>query len=368
MAPVGLGAQRIITWEQFESCKSCQLVPREILRLGDEEGPGAIESEDVRVVGTRGRGYLLWSEVAGKKLGLFDERGVFVREIGQPGEGPGELSYIEAAAFLEEDGIVVLDQNSRLTTFSDSGEHLRSVPVQGVHTSRAFQLTEGDSAAVVGRFGSRPESVGYPLHGVDLRSGEVTVHFGSSEPASWSVSEPQARVVLLGRVERLANNVWWGKKSRPHIEQWSLDGTQLLTITGELDWFPGGVGRRPRGSPWGSVTDFSVDGEDRLWIVTWVPDPNWRQLERRGSEGGITLEQAPRYWDGRLDVFDLSQMRHLGSYTWDLPWVKLMQKEGRVSVSLVEYQRPTWPRAFLYRVDVRAPPSKEVFSPGRGPV
>lgn len=56
---------------------------------------------------------------------VFDDHGTFLRSIGEPGRGPGELSSITAIDINDRDELVVLDRgNNRLSGFSGTGNLL----------------------------------------------------------------------------------------------------------------------------------------------------------------------------------------------------------------------------------------------------
>ena len=126
--------------------------------------------------------------------------------------------------------------------------------------------------------------------------------------------------------------VWWGKPGRPHWEEWSLDGRYLRAVVGDLPWFPDDQPAQPQGPrPISRMGYFGVDAQDRLWILTEVPDLNWEEIEFVRTEEGWAPASNVRpdeLRDARLDVFDLKGRRHLGHFRWDGVYPALMVMEG----------------------------------------
>jgi hypothetical protein len=357
----GPPAQESLEWEDFDPCETCELSFTRYVAFGERDGPGVIESELARVVARGGRGYLVFGQGLGTshRIARFSDDGRFLGSIGRYGDGPGEIRTIADVAFLGEDRVLVLDlQNRRWITFRDSGEVVFEAVLPGVLPGR-FRVVEGDTAAVIGVLGRQPESVGYPLHLAVLRAGSAVAHFGAHDP-SWSVSDLSRSSVVLGENGGRARSVWWGYSGRPHFEQWSLDGSPLRVITGDLSFFPvteSMTQLRSRGSPpRSSILGVVVDASDRLWILSWVPGARWRTVAPQGVEGAIPEDQLSTYYDTRLDVFDLSERRHLGSKVWDSVNVTLVERDGAALVSLVEFPKPDWPQVVLYTIEAGRTP------------
>lgn len=357
----GLLAQEVLRWEDFEPCDICELSLTRYVAFGEPHGPGMIESELARVVAREGRGYLVFRQGldAGHRVARFSDDGTFLGSIGRYGDGPGEIRIIADVAFLGEDRILVLDlQRRRWITFRESGEVVSETPFPGA-VPGWFRVIEGDTAAVIGVMGRQAQSVGYPLHLAVLRAGSEVKHFGARNP-SFTATDLSRRSVVLGENGGRARSVWWGYGGRPHFEEWSPDGSPLRIVTGDLGFFPVTETvaqlRAPGRPPRASILAFVVDASDRLWTLSWVPGEHWRTVRPRGAERVIPPDQLSTYFDARLDVFDLSDRRHIGSKVWESLNVNLVERDGAALVSLVEYTGPDWPQVVLYRIAVRRAP------------
>ena len=57
--------------------------------------------------------------------------------------------------------------------------------------------------------------------------------------------------------------------------------------------------------------------------------------------------------DTRLDIFDLEEQRHIGSFVWDSPYARLINLGGEPAVSIVEYTEDNGLQVVIYRVGLR---------------
>ncbi len=89
-------------------------------------------------------GFIYISDREDMTIKVFDPDGVFVRTIGQRGEGPGEFQSIGRMGFLPDGRLLVLDSRARRTNiFSSDGEFLQS---HKWLTSRNFLLLSTNSS------------------------------------------------------------------------------------------------------------------------------------------------------------------------------------------------------------------------------
>jgi len=344
-------AQHVIDLSSFEQCRDCELEILLDLRLGDPDLPGGIESEYAHAVFDQAHGGYAVFRRMGTHVQLFDSLGAFQGVLSREGGGPGELRGLTAVAFADGNIVMVDVGGPKIIVMSRDGgliaENRIDLPAGD------FQVISADTA-VIGSMDRRPDLVGYPLHLVSLSDGEVLENFGSLG-GEWSAAEPFATLILIGK-PAWDRSVWRGYYGRLRLEEWTLDGSLERVITGDFDWFPPTVYNQE--GPPSSLRAFATDRDERLWLLTRVPDENWRRVHggRLGPETLITQEQQDRYWDARLDVFDLRTERHLGTVRWDGTKVFLTSRRGTVLVNLVEYDEEMVPRVALYRLAIKANP------------
>jgi len=72
---------------------------------------------------------------------MFDRRGRFIRKIGKPGRGPGEIGLIRVLSVLDSEKQIVLQNNwvRELLYFNYEGEFLKSEKVEDVYNIIAIQ-------------------------------------------------------------------------------------------------------------------------------------------------------------------------------------------------------------------------------------
>lgn len=248
--------------------------------------------------------------------------------------------------------IVALDYGNRSwSVFDREAEFVGLHRYSGALGRGRFHVAGHDTVVVAGLDADSPGLVGHPLHLTTLARGAPVVHFGADSPG-FDPNEPYASSVVLSTMSR-PGTVWWGKPGRPHWEEWSLDGRHLRTVVGDLPWFPDDQSARPQGPrPISRMGYFGVDAQDRLWMITEVPDRDWEEIEFVRTEDGWAPAGNVRpdeLRDVRLDVFDLRGRRHLGHFRWDGVYPALMVREGAMAVSAVEYDGDLTPRVVIYR-------------------
>lgn len=344
-------AQEIIDLGAIRVCGSCRFELQPLFVMGEASGAGIIESEQVEVVHGAETGMFAVFSPGQSYILLFDSAGTFVRRIGRQGPGPTEITGLVDVQFRGSE-IVAMDYGTpKLLVMDSMGNHLHDTRLM-VQPGRFRMIT--DSSLVVGSVEQTPDLVGYPLHAVSLRTGEAYRHFGSRD-GEFRAYEPYAEDVVLGwSPDR--NRVWRGSRARIDFEEWNVQGEWVRTIRGQLDWFNELEASRRSGPPSSLVTDFASDGNNRLWIAVYVPDPNWREIRPQGSEGFIQMSDMSNYFDTRIDVFDLRHRKHLGSTTLDEAFAGFVQIGDGLAVQRVVYDSEMVPRVALYRVSFSPPP------------
>lgn len=181
------------------------------------------------------QGAYLTSVSGGGSIAVWSEDGDFLRTIGRPGEGPGELA-VSAIPFVDAEGTVhVLDAFAgRWSRFSLDGEFLGSTTSALLH--QVVYSTESalldPSRLLIGR----PAPLGatssqFRIVGAD---GSLFREFG--EVPSQIGVERRGRAVAYG-----GDDSFWAapRDGDPYVlEEWSLDGRLLRTVRREAAWIP----------------------------------------------------------------------------------------------------------------------------------
>ena len=346
-----LPAQEVLNWHDFDLCEDCELEVTELVRLGDANGPGIIEGEYVRLVWDEALGYLHYIP-GDTRIKIFDHDGTFVRGIGGTGDGPGEFRGIGDVDVI--DGrIAVLDFDRRaVVILSPTGEYI---------TQHRFEFEPGDftpvgrDRIVVTSTTWRTRVIEHPLHLMDLASGATTLRFGAANAGAevtglqWNFGKSVA-----GSVMSRPETVWWGWIATPAVQEWSVEGELLRDFDGDLPWFPEiyEAPDRAMEPPETLLLGLALDGNDNLWMMIRTADPEWDEVPMVQGRGGPypAPDTEDDYFDIRLDIFSLSERRHLGRHVWD-PWTTALLDHGRHPAAYVlEYSDAMVPQIVVYEV------------------
>jgi hypothetical protein len=111
--------------------QSATLSIKEEMTFGLGDNPDEAFSEvSAFVVDDAGTVYAV--DVKDRKIKVFDKTGKFLRQIGKPGQGPGELGMPANIQFTRDNNLLITDAlNQKLSLFELSGEHIKDVSTAG---------------------------------------------------------------------------------------------------------------------------------------------------------------------------------------------------------------------------------------------
>lgn len=154
----------------------------ETLRIGVVTGEEQYQFHRIRGIDVAPDGRILVANGGTSSLRMYSPDGRFLREMGGPGDGPGEFRFMFGGE-LVGDSVIVLGSGSRtprITLFHQSGEPGRTVSL-GVRASSGFGMVFTDSAwyAWLRELPSSPVPDGeladahWTVHRVDPSTGEL---------------------------------------------------------------------------------------------------------------------------------------------------------------------------------------------------
>jgi hypothetical protein len=324
-------------------CNTCRLSASRVLRIGDTDGPGTIDSESVFAhVDSRGN-YLLHAGSA-TSIRVYTPNGGYLRTVGRRGDGPGEFRAITALA-LSADSVFVLDFNGRMTVFSPDHALIRTSPLGFIPTYMFLAL--GSGRFVMGGGVRTPERVGYPAHLMDSQA-RIIRSFGS-RTAELRPDIQFMDVRALSRSGR-PDAIWLAYRNKYEIELWDPDGTHLSTLVRRVDWFedwflPGVSGIDPSTGPRPRISAIRED-EGILWVALTVADRNWREVYDPGTRH---VSDELRFFDTVIEGIDLRTSEVVGSVRFDN---EVLRSLGGGRVGGVEYDDAGEPRFVVWQLQV----------------
>jgi hypothetical protein len=217
--------------------------PSEI-RLVEELAFGASSNPDeslsqVSIFVVDGEGNILALDFKERKIKVYDKTGQFLRLIGKPGQGPGEVGMATGIQLMADGTIVNEDAiNRRLALFKPSGEFIKNISMtgslglvnilldaKGNAIGREMGLAEGNSKMFfeVKKFDSSLK----PLFTLDK------IEFPVPIPGSGA----KMNIMDMISVYQFdpAGNIYYGRNVDYEIKVYTPEGKQLRAIRKEYD-------------------------------------------------------------------------------------------------------------------------------------
>jgi hypothetical protein len=293
------------------SCSSCQIVVERELSMGGVEGPGIGQFFHV-ARDSLGR-FFVSNEDVPDEIGVYDSTGTYLQTLGRQGEGPGEWLLVRDISAVGGFLIVSDLMNARETVLDLHLNVIRTAPLVGDPLSLAFL---SDSTKVANILIYSPERVGYPLHTIDA-GGRITASFGYGGGVFRRDSESTAWRRLSTSSD---GTVWSGHARQYVIEKWTITGERIQTVERSVDWFPPLTGVdswSPDVPPDPQMAGIWEDPDRHLWVVVYVPDPEWREA-MSPAQGGGYISLASDYLDMMVEVIDPGSGEVLVRHRFDL--------------------------------------------------
>ena len=174
-----------------------------------------------------------------QKIKVFDRTGKFLRLIGKPGQGPGELGMASGIQFLANNTLVVEDAtNRRLALFKPSGEFIKNISTsdklglvnilldgKGNVIGREMGLAEGNAKMFfeIKKFDADLK----PLFTLDKMEFPI--------PIPGSGTKMNILEMISAYQFDPAGNIYYGRNADYEIKIYSPDGKHIRTIQKEYD-------------------------------------------------------------------------------------------------------------------------------------
>jgi hypothetical protein len=205
-------------------------------------GGGGSPDESLSLVSTfivDGAGGVFALDFKEQKIKVYDKNGKFLRLIGKPGQGPGELGMASGIQFMDDGTLVVEDAtNRRLALFKPSGEFIKNISTSGMMAlvnilldgkgnalGRELGMAEGNAKMFfeIKKFDPSLK----PLFTLDK------IEFPIPVPGSGT------KINILDMISAYqfdpAGNIYYGRNSDYEIKVYSPEGKHVRTIQKEYD-------------------------------------------------------------------------------------------------------------------------------------
>jgi hypothetical protein len=280
------------------SCPRCTIAVTREVTLGDDDGPGSLESIPISAArDSRGLYYV----VAGNAVLVFDSTGRYVRKLGAIGAGPGEFRRPQRVQVGAGDTVYVSDARG-ISSFSPQGVFMRAAKVAA--RNGTFVLQPDGSLVAYGALGTSA-SIGFPFHRF-RPDGTPSRSFGSLAPSD-ARGRPQVPFYLLGR--RSATEIWSAEpdydRGRYTLTAWDSAGGVKRSLSRAPEWMRRGEATsaaRPIVAPSPMLQAVRQDGTGKLWTITVVAAPRWRDGYGELKPGTSTLDISTRRLDLMMDT------------------------------------------------------------------
>jgi hypothetical protein len=210
----------------------------EELMIGDGSDPEESFSQvSAFVVGPDGAVFAL--DMKEQKIKVFDPAGKFLRSIGKPGQGPGELGMASGIQITGDGTLMVSDAiNRRLALFKPSGEFIKNIPMTGTLGLANILLDgQGNSIGQEMGFAEGNARMFFEIKKFDPDLKELFTLDKVEFPIPVPGSGAKMNILELISVYQFdpAGNIYYGRNLSYEIKVYSPEGKPTRTIQKEYD-------------------------------------------------------------------------------------------------------------------------------------
>jgi len=334
------------------TCPECRIVRTPVATL---EGDMLNRPLGVAISGSH---VLLTTRDGGGTILRFDRRtGRFDGAIGRKGQGPGEFDYPQDMQVIEGDSLVVYDfllaryQVLAPGTFSFA----RSGPLPHGPSTLSAEMSMDRTMWIAASVVSAAQA-GHTIHRYAANGLPIKSFGGGVGPVLWNDHLRLQRLLARGQA-----GMWSVSKYGPTtLDYWGPAGEHLRR------WdYQSGMREAITAAPGGPPPDRRADimweaGTTRVWLLSWVPDPEWREgtVAPTGSVGSHVgarpIGDVTRFWDSRIDVIDVARGTLLARVVLD-EWISHLLPGGFAPI--YSEDRSGEPTLRIERLQLQSPSS-----------
>ena len=248
----------------------------------------------VSVFAVDGEGRVVALDFKEQRVKVYDRTGKFIRLIGKPGQGPGELGMPTGVQFLADSTIAVEDAgNRRLALFKPNGEFIKNISMTG--TFGLVNVVLDGKGNAVGREMGLVEGNAKMFFEIKKFDADFKPLFTLDKiefpiPVPGSNTKVNILEMISGYQIDPAGNIYYGRNMDYEIKVYSPEGKHLRTIRKDYDRLkitPADIDemleRIPNTVPGANIKDmvsfpdyfppyqsFFLDDQGRLYIRTFT--------------------------------------------------------------------------------------------------
>ncbi|MGB7297557.1 MAG: 6-bladed beta-propeller [Candidatus Aminicenantales bacterium] len=189
------------------------------------------------VVGTDGAVIAL--DIKEQKIKVFDPAGKFLRAIGKPGQGPGELGMASGIQITGDGNLMVSDAtNRRLALFKPSGEFVKNIPMTGTLGLANILLDgKGNSIGQEMGFAEGNARMFFEIKKFDPELKPLFTLDKIDFPVPIPGSGVKMNILEMMSIYQFdpADNIYYGRNVNYEIKVYSPEGKHIRTIQKEYD-------------------------------------------------------------------------------------------------------------------------------------
>ena len=327
VAPTALTAQI----KDVQDCRAaCSLVLTRVVTLQSRSDGQGYAGKPNSIARLADGSFLVADRYDQDRIKHYGADGVFLKDIGRRGKGPGEYEIVQFVSLMPGDSIEVYDlKQNRVTILSDQYKVAR-VQAQPSPAWEMVRFDDGGRIVVAGLY--QPERVGLPLHFID-RTGEIKKSFGANPPLA-DLRNIDLNYRQLARASD--SSVWSANVTDYRIEEWTKQGARLRVLKRNAQWFPahkqyGFVDTKTPPGP--GIMALYVDSSGLVWTLIQVPDSRWKEGigPVKDPYGRVVqrVANSTAYFDTMVEVIDPKSGRVVGSARMDKAAIRF-SSDGKI--------------------------------------
>ena len=317
-----LEGQEVLSVRTDPACRSCEITATRIVTLGDDS-MALVGATPTLQRDSRGR-YYMTRDFDMAEILVLGADGDYITTLGRPGKGPGEYVAVNSIIVGAGDTIHVIDAGARRhTVLSPSYDVLRTTPIAYAPETNGVILLPNQKL-LVHALSADPSAFGVPFHVLDSTGKVIRSFGGTNAQLDWESLVPLTMRMIAPSTR--AGLFWAIRWRRYEPELWDARNGELSKVLQrEYRWFREELTAPQVTPPSAEMHGIWEDSKDRLWVIVWIPDQNWRKVRAAvGPDGEYYAAcDRSRVYDSSVAIFDSRTGRLIATDTFDAAFIPM---------------------------------------------